>query len=336
MKESLEIKKGYCYECIRKFRYGKCMFFNGVKYFAHEDNILYDTLGNGLVFNQKFFDDGYKIEEHFKQLCSFYFKVGDFVYNCNDHTSPIYRINHIDFGNYYCKSIDGGAFACFDMNDPYIRQWTIDNAHDDDILALEKFGYKLDKKNKCLVELNKTEVWIPQEGDIIRKKGTEKPLFKLCGRDEQKPWVYTISQINEISLSDIVVTNVSDYRLMNDYEPVEKTCYNNFNWDNIQLSFKKEVEKLREEIDLRQLQTEFGKQFEAYMYHPETDERIMAACCRKLLELAKQEIVNDINQYTVDYLVHDFKNGYKGNFNDKRVSDIYRQGILDIIEKIKE
>ena len=423
MKKTLKIEKGNWYECTNKFRYGKTMFFKGVKYIAQENNALYDTLGNKLWFEGKFLEDGYKVEEFFKlykEGCSFYlipktnslgvsktegntsvtesyttkFKVGDWIIL---HNEDLFHIISNAAFFYIVENVNGDKFTFTHTQvDENAILWTIDDAKNGDILCdnrinltiifrrignsrwddvvdyhflifgnrswkkqsnvshcghkddtefvpatkeqrqelfnrLENAGYEWDNENKSLKELPNKEQWIPQEGDIIRKKGTYKPLYRICGQCEQKPWEYTIVQINDEMLAG---GNVTYYALMTYYELVVKASSEKFNSDNIQPLTKKEVEKLREEIDLKPLRTEFGKQFEAYMYHPETDERIMTACCKKLLELAKKEIVDDINQFTVDNLVHDFKNGYKGNFNDKSVSDIYRQGIIDIIEKI--
>lgn len=40
--------------------------------------------------------------------------------------------------------------------------------------------------------------------------------------------------------------------------------------------------------------TEFEKQFEEYMYHPNTDIDIIKNCCKKLLSLARKEFVAEM------------------------------------------
>ena len=62
----LKIEKGKWYTCIKKIRYGKAMFFNGVTVLCQENDVLVDTLGNELVFNESFERDGYNIDNHFR------------------------------------------------------------------------------------------------------------------------------------------------------------------------------------------------------------------------------------------------------------------------------
>lgn len=50
---------------------------------------------------------------------------------------------------------------------------------------------------------------------------------------------------------------------------------------------------------------------------------------------ANNELLDNFNQNKIDNMVHHFKNT-KENFLDKRVSDIYRKGITDTLEKLRK
>lgn len=60
--------------------------------------------------------------------------------------------------------------------------------------------------------------WIPKIGDIVRLKGTEKPLYALCSND-QHTFLFTIIEIRN---SGIAGGEISLYTLMQDYELVER------------------------------------------------------------------------------------------------------------------
>jgi uncharacterized membrane-anchored protein YjiN (DUF445 family) len=53
------------------------------------------------------------------------------------------------------------------------------------------------------------------------------------------------------------------------------------------------------------------------------------------LKKGKTELLDNFNQNKIDNMVHHFKNT-KENFLDKRVSDIYRKGITDTLEKLRK
>lgn len=64
------------------------------------------------------------------------FKVGDFVYDCNDYRKPIYRIDEIVDNTYICKKVDDESVVLhFDMNNPYLRLWTVNNATNGDVIV---------------------------------------------------------------------------------------------------------------------------------------------------------------------------------------------------------
>ena len=65
--------------------------------------------------------------------------------------------------------------------------------------------------------MNKIEKWTPQVGDIVRLKGTEKPLCHLCGMTNYG--MFSFVQIMENGTGG---GEISEYSLMKDYELVER------------------------------------------------------------------------------------------------------------------
>lgn len=65
--------------------------------------------------------------------------------------------------------------------------------------------------------MNKIEKWTPQVGDIFRRKGTEKPLYRLCGKSNY--FYYRFVQITE---SGIAGGELYLYDLCKNYELVER------------------------------------------------------------------------------------------------------------------
>lgn len=65
--------------------------------------------------------------------------------------------------------------------------------------------------------MEKIEKWIPQAGDTVRLKGTEKPLYYLCKRKDYG--MFSFVQIMENATAG---GEISEYSLMKDYELVER------------------------------------------------------------------------------------------------------------------
>ena len=65
--------------------------------------------------------------------------------------------------------------------------------------------------------MEKIEKWIPQAGDTVRLKGTEKPLYHLCKRTDYG--MFSFVQIMENATGG---GEISEYSLMKDYELVER------------------------------------------------------------------------------------------------------------------
>ena len=64
------------------------------------------------------------------------FKVGDFVYDCNDYRKPVYRIDEIVDNSYICKKVDDESVVLhFGTNYPYLRLWTVKNATNGDVIV---------------------------------------------------------------------------------------------------------------------------------------------------------------------------------------------------------
>lgn len=65
--------------------------------------------------------------------------------------------------------------------------------------------------------MNKIEKWTPQVGDIVRLKGTEKPLYHLCGISNYCMFSFVQEMENGIAGGEI-----SEYVLVKNYELVER------------------------------------------------------------------------------------------------------------------
>ncbi len=100
--------------------------------------------------------------------------------------------------------------------------------------------------------------WIPQVGDTVRLKGTEKPLYALCGVN-QNNFNFTFVEIRN---NGIVGGEISQYTLMKDYELVERPKkLEDILEEQIKKPFLKSMEKTRFEkygnvmIDIETLST---------------------------------------------------------------------------------
>lgn len=100
--------------------------------------------------------------------------------------------------------------------------------------------------------------WIPQVGDTVRLKGTEKPLYALCGVN-QNNFNFTFVEIRN---NGIVGGEISQYTLMKDYELVERPKkLEDILEEQITKPFLKSMEKTRFEkygnvmIDIETLST---------------------------------------------------------------------------------
>jgi hypothetical protein len=82
-----------------------------------------------------------------------------------------------------------------------------------------------DENNMELVKNAKEqEEWIPQEGDIFRKKGIEKPLYQLCSKVGYSCFSFVQIMENGIAGGEIYVsTLVSEYELVKRPKNMQKT-----------------------------------------------------------------------------------------------------------------
>lgn len=67
------------------------------------------------------------------------------------------------------------------------------------------------------MKVDNTE-WFPQSGDIVRLKGTEKPLYQLCDKDLNN----TFFNFVEVGENGIAGGIIYIFELLKDYELVKK------------------------------------------------------------------------------------------------------------------
>lgn len=112
----------------------------------------------------------------------------------------------------------------------------------------------------------KQEEWIPQEGDIFRKKGTEKPLYQLCSKVGYSSFSFVQIMESGIAGGEIYdCTLVSEYELAERpkkleeavedlFEPLRKYFQNKKELEDFitNVNIQKEAEKFKEEVLLKQ------------------------------------------------------------------------------------
>lgn len=154
------------------------------------------------------------------------------------------------------------------------------------------------ESNMELVEKKENE-WIPQEGDIVRKKGTEKPLFQLCSKTG-----YASFSFVQIMESGIAGGEIYDSTLVSEYELVERP------------------KKLEEAVD-DLLEPLFEPLRKCFQNKKELEDFIRNVNIQKETEKFKEEVLlkqaNGFNSILASY-----------------GSDCYRQGMQNIIEQCKK
>ena len=85
-------------------------------------------------------------------------------------------------------------------------------------------GMKGENNMELVESAKKQEEWIPQEGDIVRKKGTEKPLFQLCSKTGYASFSFVQIMENGAAGGEIYInTLVSEYELVERPKKLEET-----------------------------------------------------------------------------------------------------------------
>ena len=84
-------------------------------------------------------------------------------------------------------------------------------------------GMKDENNMELVRSANEPEEWIPQEGDIFRKKGTEKPLYQLCSKVDYSCFSFVQEMECGAAGGEIYVsTLVSEYELVKRPKNVRK------------------------------------------------------------------------------------------------------------------
>ncbi len=138
-------------------------------------------------------------------------------------------------------------------------------------------GMKSENNMELVESAKKQEEWIPQEGDIFRKKGTEKPLFQLCSKINYS--CFSFVQIMESGIGGGEIYDsilVSEYELVERpkkleeavedlLEPLRKYFQNKKELEDFirNVNIQKETEKFKEEVLLKQA-NDFNSIFVSY------------------------------------------------------------------------
>lgn len=160
-------------------------------------------------------------------------------------------------------------------------------------------GMKGENNMELVESAKKQEEWIPQEGDIVRKKGTEKPLFQLCSKIGYASFSFVQIMENGAAGGEIYINT-----LVSEYELVERP---------------KKLEEAVEDL-VKPLFEPLKKYFQN---KKELEDFIKNVDIQKETEKFKEEVLlkeaNDFNSILVSY-----------------GSDCYRQGMKNIIEQCKK
>ena len=97
-------------------------------------------------------------------------------------------------------------------------------------------GMKGENSMEQVESAKKREEWIPQEGDIFRKKGTENPLYQLCGKVCYSHFAFVQIMESGIAGGEIYVsTLVSEYELVERPKKLEEALEDLF--ESLRISF---------------------------------------------------------------------------------------------------
>lgn len=119
-----------------------------------------------------------------------------------------------------------------------------------------------DENNMELVETTKKqEEWIPQEGDIFRKKGTEKPLYQLWSKVGYSCFSFEQIMENGVAGGEIYIpTLVSEYELVKRPENMRKEVGELLEPLRKYFQNKKELEDFIRNVNIQEEADKFKKE----------------------------------------------------------------------------
>jgi hypothetical protein len=119
-----------------------------------------------------------------------------------------------------------------------------------------------DENNMELVKSAKEqEEWIPQEGDIFRKKGTEKPLYQLCSKVDYSCFSFVQEMECGAAGGEIYVsTLVSEYELVKRPKNVRKAVEEMLEPLRNYFQNKKELEDFIRNVNIQEEADKFKKE----------------------------------------------------------------------------
>ena len=122
-------------------------------------------------------------------------------------------------------------------------------------------GMKDENNMELVRSANEPEEWIPQEGDIFRKKGTEKPLYQLCSKVDYA--CFSFVQIMESGAAGgeiYVSTLVSEYELVERPKNVRKAVEEMLEPLRKYFQNKKELEDFIRNVNIQEEADKFKKE----------------------------------------------------------------------------
>ena len=260
--------------------------------------------------------DGLKVNE---EKISPKFKIGDWiVYEMNNgKIMPPRRIINMsdrryvmEYGNYEC---DFGNFEDIENN---YRLWNVeDDAEDGDVLY----------EDSCIFIFNK---WKNDDSAVVHCVVSDEGGFEDgCCLYFCKENTFPATQEQR----DFLFTKMKEAGYEWDFNKKVLKRKNPFNVERLKEVAKPETPREKGVTEFEEnVKSIINKYVGKSQFADDYEARISS---KELLSVARKEILNNINQWAIDNLVYDFKNG--DSFNNKRVSDIYRQGIEDVLKVLK-
>lgn len=274
------------------------------------------------------------------------FKVGDYIKH--NKFNIIFKVISVNSCYYYVENVaTGGGIELFNAEQNF-HLWTIQDAKDGDVLAVNGkpfICYHTDeyRSNYCCIDDKgcfRTNIRFSFEGNCILPATKEQRdlLFQKMKEtgyewDEEKKEVKKIEQKPKWTDDDkqylLVCKNaLRKYQVSDkwDADIISKWLEDKLKQGELKPKWTEEDEKCIDNCCLL-----IGAADDCY-------EKTFKDDCIHYLQSLKERIAwkpMPIKQKDIDDLVFDFKWSSE-NFKNKRVTDIYRQGIYDVMELLKQ
>lgn len=314
-----KVTKGTQYKCIKDvvMSDGSLAYIKGVTYFSESDDCITDEDGNP----EHYWTAGIDVLDYFIPITSNDFidtvKDGDVVVFTEKQGSSYKWI--ILFKNIKGDTIYDHFAYCVSTESAYFgdeagwgpRSFITESrpaTEEERTLFFDKMrekGFYWDSTKMSIVEQDNRKKHVWEDGDIVRLKEDNGKRWRISKLEDEYGFFrdrWFFSEMNEKYIAGgIIYASELDSK----YEFVSNPT--------------KDAEEVMKKSAI-EIDNMVPSYLEGY-----TDG----------LKKGKTELLNNFNQNKIDNMVHHFKNT-KENFLDKRVSDIYRKGITDTLEKLRK